>query len=69
MRARDRAQLSPREQQVLSHLLEGKSDKEIAAALSLSTSYVKNLLRSIYAKLDVSGSRELLGLAVKGLIS
>ncbi|MEI7902464.1 MAG: response regulator transcription factor [bacterium] len=45
--------LSRREQEILSDLLRGFSNKDIAASLSLSVFTVKNHLRHIYEKLHV----------------
>jgi len=50
--------LSPRELDVLNQVALGKTDKEIAAVLSLSVHTVKTHMRNILAKLQVSGRRE-----------
>lgn len=50
--------LTQREQEVLSLVAQGQSDKEIAARLSLSLHTVKSHLRNILAKLHVSSRRE-----------
>lgn len=50
--------LSAREMDVLKLVAAGKTDKEIALALSLSIHTVKTHLRSILAKLHVSGRRQ-----------
>ena len=47
-------ELSKRELDVLSFLLKGHSNKEIAVELSISTETIKDYLHSIYRKLDVS---------------
>ena len=52
------AELSPRELDVLSQVAQGRTDKEIATALSLSVHTVKTHLRNILAKLQVDGRRE-----------
>lgn len=52
--------LSRREVDVLSRLAEGMSNKEIAAALHISYSTVKNHISSIYAKLGVGTRTEAL---------
>lgn len=46
------AELSGRERRVLRKLIEGLSNKEIAAALFLSEKTVKNYVSTIYAKID-----------------
>jgi two-component system NarL family response regulator len=50
--------LTDREQTVLSLVASGKSDKEIAEALSLSIHTVKTHIRNILAKLQVSNRRQ-----------
>jgi DNA-binding CsgD family transcriptional regulator len=49
---------SPREKQVVDLLLEGRSNKQIALALSISTSTVEYHLKNIYAELQVSTRTE-----------
>jgi two-component system nitrate/nitrite response regulator NarL len=46
--------LSPREEEVLRWTAEGRSVREVAAQLVVSTATVKTHLQHIYAKLDVS---------------
>ncbi len=46
--------LSPQEQRVLALVAEGKTNKEIAAALGLSEKTVKNYLGNIFQKLQVT---------------
>jgi DNA-binding CsgD family transcriptional regulator len=45
--------LTTRELEILSHVVQGQSDKEIAVNLKLSQYTVRNHLRNIYQKLDV----------------
>jgi len=45
--------LSPRETEILGFLAQGKSNKEIAAALTLTENTVKSHLKSILAKLQL----------------
>jgi DNA-binding NarL/FixJ family response regulator len=45
--------LTPREDEILSHLAKGYSNKEIASLLSLSLETVRTHLRHIYEKLHV----------------
>jgi DNA-binding CsgD family transcriptional regulator len=51
-------QFSPGEQKVIDQLLQGKSNKQIALALSITESTVESHLTKIYAKLDVSSRAE-----------
>jgi two-component system response regulator DevR len=46
--------LSPQEQKVLAQVAEGRTNKEIAAALGLSDKTVRNYLSNIFQKLQVS---------------
>jgi DNA-binding NarL/FixJ family response regulator len=46
--------LSPRERQVMLSLMEGRRNKEIAAALGIGVGTVKTHLRHIFRKLNVS---------------
>lgn len=65
----ENVELSPRELDVLAQVAQGRTDKEIAASLSLSVHTVKTHLRSILGKLQVSGRREAARLArAKGLV-
>lgn len=52
--------LSNREWEVLKLLLQGKSNKQIAASLDISVRTVEFHLKNIYAKLDVSNRIELI---------
>jgi len=54
------ASLSPREQEVLRHLLEGYRVGTIARKLFISPHTVRNHLKKIFAKLDVSSQTELM---------
>jgi len=56
----DQESLSDREQAVLSLLLQGFSNNDIAARLQISPSTVKFHLRNIYSKLDVRSRAEAL---------
>ncbi|MDD2694303.1 MAG: response regulator transcription factor [Anaerolineales bacterium] len=61
--------LTQREQEVLGHVAMGASDKEIAAAMSLSLHTVKSHMRNILSKLQVNNRRAAARLAKhKGLI-
>lgn len=54
------ASLSPREQEVLRHLLEGYRVGTIARKLFISPHTVRNHLKKIFAKIDVSSQTELM---------
>jgi len=56
--------LSARERQVIQHLAEGMTNREIAEALGLSTHTIKNYLFRIFDKLGVSSRTELLYLTM-----
>lgn len=60
------AQLSPRESQVLTGVLEKKISKEIAAELGLSESTVKGYRRKAMSKLGAKNTAELVMLALRG---
>lgn len=55
--------LTPREGDVLGLLQQGRSNGEIAAALSVSVETVRTHARSVFRKLGVSSRRELSGLS------
>ena len=57
--------LTDREQDVLQQLLEGKSNREIAAALFITESTVKTHVRNIFSKCDVSSRAELISSFLK----
>jgi LuxR family maltose regulon positive regulatory protein len=48
--------LSTREQEVLDHLVQGRSNREIARSMGISPQTVQTHIRNLHAKLDV-GSR------------
>jgi len=56
--------LSARERQVMQHVAEGMTNREIAKALGLSSHTVKNYLFRIFDKLGVSSRTELLCLTI-----
>jgi DNA-binding NarL/FixJ family response regulator len=61
--------LSARERQVLQHMLEGRSNKEIAAALELSEHTVNIHVKNILSKLGVGGRTEAVTVALrKGIL-
>ncbi|MFW5748524.1 MAG: response regulator [Chloroflexota bacterium] len=57
--------LTPSERTVLSHVVRGMSNDEIAAALVVSTSTVKKHVSSILRKLDVANRAEAAALAIQ----
>ena len=60
--------LSSREQSVLNHLLNGLSNKEVAAALALSPETVHTYVKRLYSKLQVNSRSQLLSRAAKGVL-
>ena len=56
--------LSTREREVLACLAQGRSNREIAAALSVTLATVKSHLVHIYSKLGATNRNECLGRAV-----
>ena len=56
--------LTPREHEVLAHLLADRTREEIARALFVSPWTVQDHLRSIYAKTGTSGRRGLVSMLV-----
>jgi DNA-binding NarL/FixJ family response regulator len=59
--------LTPRQQEVLEHLVQGKSNRDIAEALGLSENTVKVHLVTIYRVLGVSSRTEALLAGMKAL--
>ncbi len=57
--------LTVRENDVLQHILSGKSNKEIAIALSITESTVKTHARNIFSKYDVGSRAELISTLLK----
>jgi len=53
-------QLSPRQTEIVKHLLRGESDKQIACDLKISVSTVRTHLRRLFQKLDVRDRIELI---------
>lgn len=54
-------ELTPREREVLEHLLDGLAEKEIASELTLSTRTVHHHVTSVYRKVGVHSRGELMG--------
>lgn len=60
------SELSPQELRILPLVVEGKTNKEIAAALSLSDKTVKNYLSNAFQKLNVSRRTQAAAMFVQG---
>ena len=60
--------LTPREHEVVQHLLSGASAPDIAALLSVSLQTVRVHRRNIYEKLDVSSIGKLFSLAMHAVL-
>jgi DNA-binding NarL/FixJ family response regulator len=52
-------QLTPRQRQILEHLLTGKQNKEIARELKLAVQTVKNEMRDVLGSFGITRTREL----------
>lgn len=61
----ERFGLSPREMEVLRHLCEGKSNKEIGRAMNISPLTVKTHLQSIFAKLGATDRSQAVAIALR----
>ncbi len=61
----ERFGLSSREVEVIRHLSQGKSNKEIAASLHISPLTVKTHLQSIFAKLGATDRSEVVAIALR----
>jgi DNA-binding CsgD family transcriptional regulator len=61
----DRASLNPRELEVLRLLVQGLSNKEIAAQLEISESAVKNTLQQLFTKTGVRTRSQLVRVAME----
>ncbi|HXF91636.1 MAG TPA: response regulator transcription factor [Nitrospiraceae bacterium] len=59
--------LTAQEQRVLTLVAEGKTNKEVAAALDLSEKTVKNYLANIYDKLNISRRAQAAALYARGM--
>ena len=57
--------LTPRELEILSHMASGKRNKEIACALSISESTVKNHIGNIFNKLEIYDRMTVVLLAIR----
>jgi DNA-binding NarL/FixJ family response regulator len=64
-KTRENPVLNPREQEVLKGVFEGLTNKEIAAHLSISESYVKAVLQQLFAKTGVRTRSQLVRVALE----
>ena len=60
--------LTPREQEVHSKIVEGKSNAQIACELVISIHTVKNHVHSILKKLDLGSRNEVIALHCRSLL-
>lgn len=56
--------ITNREKEVLKHLAEGKSNKEISQSLLLSPSTIRNHISNIYTKLKISNRSQATKIAI-----
>jgi len=61
-------QLTPREKEVLSLIVEGKSYKMIAADLSIGFETVRTHVKNIYSKLHVQSLTEMVAKAIRNKV-
>ncbi len=61
----DPVELTPREQEILRHLIRGLTNKEISSATNLAVDTVKTHLRNIYRKLQVKNRTQAISMAMK----
>ncbi len=57
--------LTPREQEILRHLVRGLTNKEISTATNLAVDTVKTHLRNIYRKMQVKNRTQAISMAMK----
>lgn len=61
----NQVELTPREQEILRHLVRGMTNKEIAVATNLAVDTVKTHLRNIFRKLAVKNRTQAISQAIK----
>jgi two-component system, NarL family, vancomycin resistance associated response regulator VraR len=61
----NQVELTPREQEILRHLVRGMTNKEIAVATNLAVDTVKTHLRNIFRKLAVKNRTQAISRAIK----
>ena len=59
MKAKEKYYLTPREFEIITKVLKGKKNEEIAAELYLSTPSVKKHLASIYSKMEIKTQKQI----------
>jgi FixJ family two-component response regulator len=59
------ADLTPREREVMEHLVDGRTSKEIAVAMHLSVRTVEGHRRMVFSKMDVSSAAQLVGAVLR----
>ena len=64
-REEEPVELTPREQEILRHLVRGLTNKEISTATNLAVDTVKTHLRNIYRKLQVKNRTQAISMAMK----
>ena len=57
--------LSPREQEVLRFLIQGRSNREIADAMDLSINTVKFHMKNIFGKLGVNSRKDAVSATIR----
>jgi len=66
-RAQQDLELSPRQAEIVRHVLEGKADKQIASELNISLATVRTHLRRLFAKFGLNDRLELTLLVLAAL--
>ena len=62
--------ITTREKEILVHLAQGKTNKQISQGLMLSTSTVRNHISSIFTKLNISNRSQATAIAIySGLLN
>ncbi|MNI60759.1 Transcriptional regulatory protein DegU [compost metagenome] len=61
--------ISPREEEVLELIVDGKTNKEIASALFISEHTVKNHLSRIFNKMNVTDRSQIIALIYKQILN
>ena len=62
--------ITTREKEILIHLAQGKTNKQISQGLMLSTSTVRNHISSIFTKLNISNRSQATAIAIySGLLN
>jgi DNA-binding CsgD family transcriptional regulator len=67
-RGRGGTALTPREREVVAHVTAGRSNREIAAELSISERTVEHHLESIFSRLGIRSRAQLIAMDLRGLV-